>query len=163
MKAICISLLFVLGIMPARAADREFHGLVSAIETNYGVHHQHIPLLGAALFLARPAGYGSIKLAVFESFPGGTDPADFSRVIESSLGAGWHPFVRVRSMADREITLIYMNPSNVKTRMMVVVLEASEATLVELKLSDRNIKRLLKDPAEDPVDHHHKAKTPADI
>jgi len=162
-KTICIMLFFVVATMPARAADHEFHGLVSAIETNYGVHHMHIPLLGVALFFVRPAGFGAIKVAVFERFPNGTDPADISRVVESSLGPGWHPFVRVRSKSDRETTLIYANPSSDKMRMMVVCVEPSEATLVELKLSERNIKRLLKDPGEESVDHHGRSKEPADI
>jgi hypothetical protein len=78
-------------------ADHEFRGVVHAIESSYGVHHMHIPLLGVAMFFARPEGVSGLKLAIFENFNSRTDPDDVKRLVESSLGAGWYPFVRVRS------------------------------------------------------------------
>jgi len=107
----------------------------------------HIPLLGFALFFAKPEGVSGLKLAVFEGFQT-TAHAEVQRVVESSLGPGWYPFVRVRSKGDRETTLIYANPSGDKMRMMIVNVESSEATVVELKLSDRAIKHWLKEPGE---------------
>lgn len=86
---------------------------------------------------------------MFENFPASSAAAgDISRVVENSLGPGWYPFVRVRSQADRETTLIYTNPSAGTMRMMVVNIEPSEATVVELKLSERTIKDWLKEPGE---------------
>lgn len=77
-------------------------------------------------------------------------------MVEDSLGEGWYPFVRVRSRD--ETTLIYANPSGGKMRMMIVNLEPSEATVVELNLSERAIKTWLSEPgenAEDEAGHHH--------
>lgn len=136
---------------PASAGDHEFRGVVRSIESAYRVHHMHIPLLGMALFFARPAGVGGLKLAVFEGFKTPTDVVDVSRVIESSLGSDWHPFVRVRSKGaiNGETTLIYASPAGGRMRMMIVCLEPSEATVVELNLNDRAIKKWMKEPGEE--------------
>ena len=135
----------------ASAGDHEFRGVVRSIESAYRVHHMHIPLLGVALFFARPAGVGGLKLAIFEGFKTPADVVDVSRVIESSLGSDWHPFVRVRSKGDTngETTLIYASPAGGRMRMMIVCLEPSEATVVELNLNDRAIKKWMKEPGEE--------------
>jgi len=135
----------------ASAGDHEFRGVVRSIESAYRVHHMHIPLLGVALFFVRPAGVGGLKLAIFEGFKTPTDAADVSRVIESSLGSDWHSFVRVRSRGDinGETTLIYASPAGGRMRMMIVCLEPSEATVVELNLNDRAIKKWMKEPGEE--------------
>jgi hypothetical protein len=99
-------------------------------------------------FFVRPTG-GGIKLAVFENFEIPADVGDLSRVVERSLGPDWHPFVRVSSRSDVETTLIYTSPSGGKMHMMVVNLEPSEATVLELNLSERTIKRWLKEPGEE--------------
>jgi len=159
MKSLRIILLLLCAAPLAFAGDNEFRGVVRAIEGTYGVHHTHIPLLGAMMFFARPAGVGGIRLAVFENFEMPADAADFSRVVEHSLGPDWHPFVRVRSRSDGETTLIYTSPSGGKMRMMVVNLEPSEATVVELNLSERAIRHWLKEPgeeAEGESGHHHR-------
>jgi hypothetical protein len=110
----------------------------------------HIPLLGVALFLARPAGAHGLKLAVFENFKTPTDAEDVRRVVESSLGPGWYPFVRVRSKGEinGETTLIYTSPDGARMRMIIVSIEPSEATLVKIDLSDHDIKKWLKEPGE---------------
>jgi hypothetical protein len=89
-----------------------------------------------------------MKLAVFEDFLTLTDCAEISHVVEKSLGPAWYPFVRVRSQADHETTLIYANPSAGKMHILIVNIEPSEATVVELNLTERNIQRWLKDPAQ---------------
>ena len=145
----------------ASAGDHEFRSVVRSIESAYRVHHMHIPLLGVALFFARPAGVGGLKLAVFEGFKTPTDVVDVSRAIESSLGSDWHPFVRVRSKGaiNGETTLIYASPAGGRMRMMIVCLEPSEATVVELNLNDRAIKKWMKEPgeeAENQSGHRHR-------
>jgi hypothetical protein len=143
-----VALVVICAAVSAFGADREFRGVVNAIEANYGVHHLHIPLLGFALFFARAEGASGVKLAVFDNFPAPAASVEISRIVEKSLGPGWYPFVRVRSQADRETTLIYTNPSTGKMRLMVVNIEPSEATVVELSLSERDIKKWLKEPGE---------------
>ena len=148
MKSLRIFLLVLCASTLALAGDNEFRGVVHAIEGHYGIHHTHIPLLGFALFFVRADGVSGLKLAVFEDFHVHADVDEVSHVVENSLGPGWYPFVRVRSKGDDETTLIYANPSNGKLRMMIVNVESSEATVVELKLSDHAIDGWLKEPGE---------------
>lgn len=158
MKSLRVVLLLIFCTTFAFSRDREFRGVVNAIEHTYGVHHMHIPLLGVAMFFARPEGVSGLHLAVFEGFNTLADTDDVRRVVENSLGEGWFPFVRVRSRDNGETTLIYANPSGGKMRMMIVNLEPSEATVVELNLSERAMKAWLREPgenAEGESDHHH--------
>ena len=155
MKSLRVLILVVCASSCAFGGDTEFRGIVRSIEHTYGVHHMHIPLLGVAMFFARPAGVHGLKMAIFEGFPSHTDSDNVSRIIESSLGPGWYPFVRVRTngKTDGETTLIYTNPSGNKMRMMIVNLEPSEAVVLKMELGERAIKKRLKEPGEE-VDHH---------
>jgi len=144
------------------AADHEFRGVVRAIETSYGLHHMHIPLLGFALFFVRPEGVSGLKLAVFENFNVPSAVDDVDRIVENSLGPDWHPFVRVRSKHDGETTLIYASPEGGKLRMMIISVESSEATVVELKLSERGIKLWIDEPKETAKDQSGHGRHHAD-
>ena len=166
MKSLRVVALVLCASSLAFAGDPEFKGIVHSIEHTYGVHHTRIPLLGVAMFFARPSGVRGLKLAIFEGFQTPTDSGDVSRVIESSLGPGWYPFVRVRTKGktDGETTLIYTSPSGNKMRMMIVSLEPSEAVVVKMELSEHAIEKWLKEPEEE-VDHrvdgrHHEDKEP---
>jgi hypothetical protein len=152
MKSLRILLLVIATASLACAGDREFKGVVHAMESNYGVHHMHIPLLGVVMFLTRPAGFGGMKLAVFEGFPALTDTSEVDRLVEGALGPAWHPFVRVRSRGGKgngESTVIYMNPAEGSMKMLVVSVESSEATVVELKVNQKTMREWFHDTDED--------------
>ena len=149
--------------------DHEFNGVVHAIEDHYGVRHMRIPFLSFAMsFAARPAGVSGIRLAVFEDFH--PSPAsmhagaseDLQNVVEHSLGPDWHLFVRTRTQDDSDDTLIYVNLGEARLEMMIVTIEPDEATVVEMNLSDRALKKWLDEPKEsaedNSVQHHHLAE-----
>lgn len=141
----------------AFAGNPEFKGIVHSIEQTYGVHHLHIPLIGVAMFFARPAGVHGLKMAIFEGFRPATDSDNFCRLIEASLGPDWHPFVRVRSKGETtgETTMIYMNPTAGQMRMLIVNIEPSEAVVLQMNLTDRVMNKWLKEPGEQATGHHH--------
>jgi hypothetical protein len=159
MKPLRVLLLVLCASTFALGADPEFKGIVHSIEHTYGVHHTHIPFLGLAAFFARPAGVHGFQLAVFEGFQPLNDSQDVRRVVESSLGPGWYPFVRVQSKGkhDGETTLIYTYPCGNKLRMMIVNLEPSEAVVLRMELSEHAIEKWLKEPGEQADGHtsHH--------
>jgi len=160
MKSLRVLICILCSSAVAFAGDHEFRGVVHSIESTYGVHHMHIPLLGVALFFARPAGAHGLRLALFEGFKKPADSDGFCRVIESSLGPGWSSFVRVQSKgeADGETTLIYVSPSASGMHLMIVNVEPSEAQVIEVSLSDRDIKKWLREPGEEAErqsGHHH--------
>jgi hypothetical protein len=159
MKSLRVLALVLCASTFAAAGDHDFNGVVHAIESSYGVHHTHIPLMGVALFFARPEGASGIKLAVFENFQAPNDAADVSRVVESSIGPGWYPFVKVRSKGESgETTLVYASPAGGKLRMLIVSIEPTEATVVELKVSDRSITKWIHEPGEEAENNsgHHR-------
>ncbi len=97
--------------IPSYGADHEFRGVVHAIESSYGVHHMHIPLLGVAMFFARPEGVSRLKLAIFENFNARTDPDDVKRLVERSLGSDWFPlFVSVPRPTRKRLSSIPILP-----------------------------------------------------
>ena len=154
------TLLFVLGssaFLFAGDTDhgREFKGVVSAIESHYGVHRTHIPFLSFAMLFARPAGVSGFKLAVFEDFHS-SDVAsmndDLQHVVEHSLSSDWHLFVRTRSRDDGDNTLIYVNLGDGKLQMMIVAIEPNEATVVEMNLSERALRKWIDEPKESAKD-----------
>lgn len=159
MKSVRILILVLCASAIAFSADPEFKGIVHSIEHTYGVHHTHIPFLGMAMFFARPAGVHGFKLAVFEGFQSPNDSEDLRRTIESALGTGWYPFVRVRSKGKTygETTLIYTSPCGNRMRMMIVSLEPSEAVVIKMELSEHAIEKWLKEPGEQADGHssHH--------
>jgi len=159
MKSLRVLVLVLCASAFALGADAEFKGIVHSIEHTYGVHHTHVPFLGLAMFFARPAGVHGFQLAVFEGFQPPTDSMDIRRVVESSLGPGWYPFVRVQSKGkhDGETTLIYAYPCGNKLRMMIVNLEPSEAVVLKMELSEHAIEKWLKEPGEQADGHtsHH--------
>jgi hypothetical protein len=168
MKSLRVVVLVLCASSFAFARDPEFQGIVHSIEQTYGVHHLHIPFLGLAMFFARPAGVHGFKMAIFEGFQPPTDSDALTLVIESSLGPGWYPFVRVRTKgkADGETTLIYTNPSGSRMRMMIVTLEPSEAVVMKMELSEHAIEKWLKEPGEEVdhhVDRHHHEDNPLEV
>jgi hypothetical protein len=148
-------------------SGHEFNGVVHAIEDHYGVRHMRIPFLSFAMsFAARPSGVSGIRLAVFEDFhPSSASMRasaslneDLQHVVEHSLGPDWHLFVRTRTQDNSDDALIYVNLGEARLQMMIVTIEPDEATVVEMNLSDRALKRWLDEPkesAEDNSGHHH--------
>jgi hypothetical protein len=154
-----VVLLLICVSSPSFARDHEFHGVVTAIEHQYGVRHTHIPFLGFAMFFARPEGVSGFKLAIFENLHSSSTRGDDLRpIVESSLGEGWHLFVSTHSREDGENTLIYTNLSDGNLQMLIVSIEPDEATVVEMKLSERAMKKWMDEPkasAEDQTSHRH--------
>ena len=82
---------------------------------------------------------------------------DLRDIVEHSLGSGWRLFVRTRTKDDNDNTLIYTNLGDGKLQMMVVTVEPSEATVVEMNLSERALRKWIDEPKEsaDDQSHHH--------
>jgi len=154
MKSLRVAILVLCASSLAFAGDPEFRNIVRSVEHTYGVHRTHIPFIGVAMFFARPYGVHGFKLALFEGLHSPADADDLRRTIESSLGPNWYPFVRVQSKAkgEGETTLIYTYPEGNRLRMMIVNVEPSEAVVMKMELSDRAIKKWLKEPGEE-ADH----------
>lgn len=145
--------LLLMAACTAFGGDKEFDLIVRAIESHYGVHRTHIPLMGMAnLFIkvSHPAGAGSFRLAVFEDLkcsPGYREWADMDRFITDTISAAeLRPLVSVHSRREGESTYIFAGPVGKSTRMLIATFQRDEATLIEMKVSTDVLFRSIEEP-----------------
>ena len=128
--------------------DRDFRALVAAIETQYGVHHMHIPLLGLATFCVRLAGAPGVKIAVFENagYATGMSPDSLADTMQTAVGPAWHPRVRVREKG--EFTIIFTNADDKKLKALIVCLDGQDATVIETDIKVSQLQKWMHDPED---------------
>jgi len=146
----------------ACGADWEFDRVVKAIEHQYGVHRTHVPLMGVANFfvqVARPGGATGFKLAIFENLrrAGADDGDNAQRELDCSMdeiaGANLHRLMRMHSQPERESAYIYLSDSGRVTKLLLVVFDRDEATVMQVNLNVDALMRLLNDPRRGAHDY----------
>jgi hypothetical protein len=155
-RVLIVYAVFALAIPCFGGNDREFNALVRTIETQYGVRHMRIPLLGFATFCLRVAGTpaaAGLKIAVFDDLRNAkrVSADSFQQSVEAAIGSRWHPLVRARSREDGQVTMIYTNPDPKELRMLIVSLDGDDATIVQTKLKSSQVWKWIKNP-RDAVD-----------
>jgi len=142
--------LLILGIFlltSAAFASDDFKTVVKAVESNYGLHRIHIPMMGVMLKFSPDHEARSMKLAIFEAAPEHGDLSNLQQVISSSLGSEWSPFVRVWSRRDQESVVIYAKPSGSGMRLMVTCLEPDESVIMSVDVSEKALRDWIDEPA----------------
>ncbi|HWC18946.1 MAG TPA: hypothetical protein VG498_18185 [Terriglobales bacterium] len=123
--------------------------VVRSMETQLGVRHTHIPMLGFAMFVGKVAtGFQmpGIKLAVFENVNlSEQDPHAVQRVVANALGPEWAPFVISTSNHGAKQNWIYLREQGKTTHLFIATAEGNEVSLVEVKASERQMRRYIKD------------------
>ncbi len=142
----CLVVLAALLFTNAAFAADDFKAVVKAVETSYGIHHKHIPMMGMMLKFAPNHEARSMKLAVFEDGPRRGDLSDLQHLISTSLGPEWTPFVRVRSRRDRESVVIYAKPAASGMRLLITCLESDESVIMSLDVSEKSLHEWIDDP-----------------
>lgn len=159
MFAICaLCAMSILAIPCLGGNDPEFQAVVTAIETQYGVHQMRIPMLGFATFCMRIAGTpgtAGLKIAVLQNIrrPNETSDESLEQSIEGAVGGRWKPLVRVRSREDGELTMVYTNPDDKQLKVLVVAIQEDQATVVQAKVDASQIRKWMHEP-EDAADLH---------
>ena len=139
----------LLGIS-AYASD--MNRVVRAVETDLGVRHTHIPMLGAAMFMGKVvSGFQmpGVKLAVFED-AGLADRSaeELERSVLGALGSEWTPFVKSTSNHGAEQNWIFLREDGKKLQMFIATAERNELSLVEVKVGERQMRRWINDTDE---------------
>ena len=139
--------LYLLIGVSSHASD--MNRVVRAVETELGVRHTHIPMLGAALFMTKVAtGFQmpGVKLAVFEDANlSGRSPEEVEHVVLNALGPEWSPFVKSTSNHGAEETWIFLRQDGKKLQMFIAAAEQGELSLVEVRVSERQMRRWVND------------------
>jgi hypothetical protein len=153
-RAVAVGALLLLAIPCFGGNGREFNALVKTIETQYGVRHVHIPLVGFATFCLRVAGtpgMAGLRLAVFDDIRDSQalSPESFVQSVGAAIGSRWHLFVRVRSHEDGNVTLIYTDAEAKQLEVLLVTLNDNRATIVQTKLKTSEIWKWINNPRDD--------------
>jgi hypothetical protein len=147
------------GATTAFAKGDDFNSVVKMIEDFYKVKHEGIPFLAKAAMKTvgvgakikggdarRFAEAGSIKFATFEDQQFKGDQMKFRQLLNDSLNETWMPLVQTLAVPDQEQSYIFVRENGDKFRVLIVVIEASDATVVQATVSPKNLALLMKDP-----------------
>lgn len=146
LTAVALALLFC---APASAKGDDFKAVVKNVRAACGGKKVRIPFLGLANFatkFVRPAGVKSFKLAVFEDLKMSGDVAGLGAAVGRSLGPEWRALVRVRADRGAEQTYVYVREEGDNLKLMVVILDDDQATVVQAKMSPEALARFARDP-----------------
>jgi hypothetical protein len=138
-----IASLIIMAALPLALPASEFEGLVREFSRQSGAKQTNIPLFflaRLAVAVVRPAGTSDLKLAIFEH--ANFSSAAFSKITDSVVGAPWKPMVRVRARRG-ESTNIYSQADGAKLRLLVVSLDHSDATFVEVRVRPEELMKFV--------------------
>ena len=148
-RAAAVLSLSVLIYAPAAARADDFDSVVKNVRAACGGKRVRIPFLGLAGFatrLVRPAGVKSFKLAVFEDVTRAGDVSGLGAAIGRSLGPEWRPLVRVRAGRGAEQTHVYIREAGDNLKLMIVMLDGDQATVIRAKVNPEALARFARDP-----------------
>jgi hypothetical protein len=154
MKCITRTAAILLVITAATASQAsDLKKVVRAFEKDFGVHQQHIPMMGFAMFAARVASgfqMPGVKVAMFDNGALSQVPSlELERSLRRALGPAWQMFVKTTSRHGEEQSWILVRPEGKQFRMFVATVEPSEVSLVEMKVSERKMRKWLQDKDDD--------------
>jgi hypothetical protein len=138
------------GYSTASAKDREFDAIANHLKSRYRAKRKGIPFMGLARFavkIVRPAGVKSINVTIFEELqhPGSASQNELQQVMRNALSPEWQPLVRVRAR-NGEQTCVYATQAGKDIKLMVVVIDRTEAVIVRVKLSPTSLAKWMENP-----------------
>ena len=148
-RAAAVLSLAILVYAPAPARADDFDAVVKNVRAACGGKRVRIPFLGLAGFatrLVRPAGVKSFKLAVFEDVTRAGDLSGLGAAIGQSLGPEWRALVRVRSGRGAEQTHVYVREAGNNLKVMIVMLDGEQATVIRAKVNPEAVARFAREP-----------------
>jgi len=147
-------------LAPAFPRGDDFSAVVKTVEQFYHVKHQSIPLLARAGIKTattaarirggdarRLAEAGSVKFAYFEDqdFSPRGQLIDFKHSVDQIL-VDWSPFLQTTASAEHEVTYIYLRDAGPHFNVLVIVIDARDASVVQVNLAPKVLARLLQEP-----------------
>ena len=145
MKGLLVLIALLFTNAAAFGAD-DFKAVVKAVETTYGIHHKHIPVMGVMLKFTPNHEARGMKLAIFEAAPERGDLSSLQQVVSSNLGPEWSPFVRVWSRREQESVVIYAKPAASGMRLLITCLEPDESVVMSVDVSEKSLHGWIDDP-----------------
>jgi hypothetical protein len=139
-----------------QASDRDFDTAVSAIEQNYHLHRQHIPMVGFASLCAHVATGGAVKgirIAEFDEDAHLPEGSDMPSMLQNALGESWS--MVVKSQGRNEQDAVYARPHGQRMTLLIAAYEPGEMSVVRLDMDAEHLRKWM----SDPVHHAHHPDT----
>ena len=147
-RTLLLAIIFCL-VSPIVSHASDIDRVARAVETQLGVHRTHIPMLGFAMFVGKVVtGFQmpGAKLAIFQDERlSDCTPQQLESAVSNALGSEWTPFVKSVSNHAGEQTWIYLRPQGKGLHMFIATAESGEVSLLEVKASERQMQRWIKD------------------
>jgi hypothetical protein len=109
-------------------------------------------MLGVAMFVGKIASgfqMPGVKLAVFEDARlSEHSPQELESALARALGPEWSPFVKSISNHGSEQTWIFVRQDRKKLKMFIATVEVNELSLVEVKVSGREMRKWINNTDE---------------
>lgn len=148
-RSLRVAAIFMCLLLPLASQASDMDRVVRALETDLGVRHEHIPMLGMAMFVGKVAtGFRmpGVKLATFSDEKlAECSPQQIEHALLHALGPHWSQFVKSTSNYRDEQNWIYLGEDGKKIEMFIASLEHNELSLVEVKMSEGQLKRWVND------------------
>ena len=135
--------------LPLTSFAGDMNRVVRNLEGDLGVRHTHVPMLGVAMFMGKMAtGFQmpGVKLAIFEDERlAELSPEQIENSVVKALGPQWTQFVKSTSKYGEEQNWIYFSEDGKKMQMFIASVERNELSLVQVKISERQMRRWIND------------------
>ena len=149
MKRMMLVLVILCFAAPVISHASDINRVARAVEAQLGVRRTRIPMLGFAMFVGKVASgfqMPGAKLAVFEGERlSNCAPQELERAVANALGPEWTPFVKSVSNHGGDQTWIYLRPQGKGLHMFITTAQSGEVSLIEVKASERQMNRWIKD------------------
>ena len=134
--------------MSAWGSDTGIKTVVKALESKYGVHHHGIPFLWMAKPFMKGSGVSGMKIAEFENLRlTDENKIEARKSVEDSLGQEWFPFVESWEKKG-DWAIIYARPAKNGMELLILSLESSEITVLQLKMDEKASDRWMDEPVQ---------------
>ena len=149
--------LLVLVANTAFARD-EFDEIVSHIESQYHVRHNHGFLMAVAGLVVNVSHVGvkGMRTAIFDDqqLIGSGSDREFDEVMRKTLKGGWHPVVRHYSRRSGECTYIYARTEGKELKVLVANLEPNEAVVFEARINPKKLEEFMNEHSSPSKQRH---------
>ena len=157
--ALAILAAAILAVLPIHAwlaSGDGFNAAVSAVEQQYRVQPQSIPLQWFASLCATVSTGGGVRhlrIADFHHVNGLKNPEDLAAMLSTRLSPAWRRMVLSRD-SPQDFSVIYVRPNHSYMRMLVASYDHGEIDLVRMDLNGQRLAHFVQDPAH-TANHHN--------
>jgi len=122
----------------AKPSPNDIGTLQRALEAEFHLHAEHIPMMGMVSLFARGKTHGGVRgmrVVTYEGLPDQVDHDGLAKLVRAHLSGGWSLMAREHeSKGDDD--MVWVQPAGgERVRMLVVSLETNELDLVQMELS----------------------------